>query len=303
LVEEPASSAGYAARLGLDPLASKLVLEVLSEFGVATREGEDYTAAPSLLRTADSFGIDRMSTYTERIPAFLARGERWVEMGSSSELREGFYANVVCALGRYVGDAARELAAILPGSPHRILDVGAGSGVWSFAMAERHAEARVTGMDFANVLPAFEECARQAGLAGRVETLEGDYFSVEIPLARFDRIVLSHVLHLETPRRAAALLRRVAPALSPEGDLVIIENAGGGSAARRRAHAVYRLHRALRTTGPGPHPWPNVRRWLRSSGLTPVKMIPLKSPPYGLTALLARSGGSTAGEGGQRRAT
>lgn len=291
LLEEPASSAGYAQRLGLDPLATELVLEVLAEFGIAEREGEEYTAAGVLLRTDEASGLDRMFSYLEQIPAFLARGERPVEMGGSLELRETFYANLVCMLGRRFQAAAAELAAVLPGSPRRILDVGAGSGVWSLAMAERHTEARVTGMDFANVLPAFEEWARQAGLAERAETLEGDYFSAEIPLARFDRIVISHVLHLETPQRAAALLRRVASALRPGGDLVIIENTGGGSAVRRRAHAVYRMHRALRTTGPGPHAWAEVRRWLRSSGLTPVKMIPLKSPPYGLTALVARSRG------------
>ncbi len=294
LLEEPASSAGYAERLGLDPLATELVLEVLAEFGIAGREGVDYTAASVLLRTNEASGLDRMFSYLEHVPAFLSRGERPVEMGGSHELRETFYANLVCMLGRRFGAAAAELAAVLPGSPRRILDVGAGSGVWSLAMAERHAAARVTGMDFANVLPAFEEWARQAGLADRAETLEGDYFSAQLPLARFDRIVISHVLHLETPERAAALLLRIAPALSQGGDLVIIENTGGGSGVRRRAHAVYRLHRALRTTGPGPHAWAEVRRWLRSSGLTPVKMIPLKSLPYGLTTLLARRGSSSA---------
>lgn len=303
LLEEPGSSAGYAQRLGLDPLATELVLEVLAEFGIAEREGEDYTAASVLLRTNEASGLDRMFSYLEQVPAFLARGERPLEMGGSLELRETFYTNLVGTLGRRFGAAAAELAGVLPGSPRHILDVGAGSGVWSLAMAERHTEARVTGMDLSNVLPAFEEWARQAGLTDRSETLEGDYFSAEIPLARFDRIVISHVLHLETPERAAALLLRVAPALRPGGDLVIIENTGGGSAVRRRARAVYRLHRALRTTGPGPHAWAEVRRWLRRSGLTPVKMIPLKSPPYGLTALLARSrGGNVEAEEGRQGA-
>lgn len=291
LLEEPASSAGHATRLSLDPLATELVLEVLTEFGVAALEGGNYTAAPGLLRVEDTVGVDWVFAYLEQMTAFLTRGERRVEMGSSSALRETFYTNMVCALGRLFVDAAGELAAVLPGSPRRILDVGAGSGVWSFAMAGRHAGARVTGLDFPNVLPAFEERARQTGLAGRAETMAGDYFSLPLPPGRFDRIVISHVLHLETPKRAAALLLRVAPALSRGGDLVIIENTGGGSTVRRRAHAVYRLHRALRTTGPGPHAWAEVRRWLRGAGLTPVKTIRLKGPPYGLTALLARSSG------------
>ena len=48
--------------------------------------------------------------------------------------------------------AAAELAGKLPGCPERVLDVGAGSGVWSLAMAERHDETCVVALD----LPALQ---------------------------------------------------------------------------------------------------------------------------------------------------
>ncbi|MBV9947203.1 MAG: class I SAM-dependent methyltransferase, partial [Myxococcales bacterium] len=112
-------------------------------------------------------------------------------------------------LGRFFEGAARALAARLPPAG-RILDLGAGSGVWSLAMAEAGRlaglDGRATAVDVPEVLPSFHARAAAAGLADHVEATGGDFHEAPLPDAHFDRVLLANVLHLEPEARAARLV-------------------------------------------------------------------------------------------------
>ena len=204
------------------------------------------------------------------------------------ETREASYADTVSFLGNMFAASARQLAEALPRPPAHILDAGAGSGVWSLAMAERHRQARVTALDFPGVLEAFQKQAGEMGLRERTEMLAGDYHSVQIPQDRFDRIILANVLHLETPERAASLVRRMVAALPAGGELVIVDVIGDGSAEHERARAVYGLHLALRTEQGRAHPLAELRNWAQQAGLVPSQVIRLDASWRGLGALVAQ---------------
>src|SRR5258707_13915751 len=193
---------------------------------------------------------------------------------------------MVSKLARFAAHGARQLAVALPGNPNHILDVGAGSGIWSLAMAERHAETHVTALDFPNVLQAFRIQAEHLGLSDRIGLLPGNFHCVPIPEDRFDRIVLANVLHLEPPEQAAALIRRVATVLLPDGDLVIVDMLGDGTPAGERAQAIYGLHLALRTREGKVHPLSDLRAWVEQAGLVPEDVIELGTP-RGMGTLVA----------------
>jgi len=291
LLDGWATPARYSARLGLDPTATERILEVLASFGLAEcREGA-YAASAGLERLAALTGsLDSQTSLWSQAPAFLLRGERFAHMDGPPEVREACYAEFASLLGNLFVDAARHLAAELPRPPRHILDVGAGSGVWSLAMAERHPQARVTALDFPAVLKAFRQRAAEAGLLDRTDTIAGDFHAVEIPALRFDRILLANVLHLEPPERAAALVRGMAAALAPGGELVIVDVISDGTPERERARAVYGLHLALRTQQGRAHPLSDLRAWLTEAGLpAPDSFLKLDRSWRGLGALVGRS--------------
>jgi ubiquinone/menaquinone biosynthesis C-methylase UbiE len=131
----------------------------------------------------------------------------------------------------------------------RVLDVGAGSGVWSLAMCARSPGTRVTALDLPAVLPGFLDRAERLGLAERIEAIPGDCHSTELHAASVDRIVLANILHLESPAHAAALMARIVPALKRGGELVVIDCLAKEGGARETARAIYALHLAMRTDG------------------------------------------------------
>ena len=144
-------------------------------------------------------------------------------------------------------------------------------------MAERHPDTHVTALDLPEVLAAFRSRAQGLGLAARIDTIAGDFHTAPIPPEQFDRVVVANVLHLESPERAAALLRHLSPGVRPGGELVIVDSLGGDPEAER-ARATYSLHLALRTAGGYPHARADLERWLREAGLEPDRVSPLDDP-------------------------
>jgi hypothetical protein len=99
------------------------------------------------------------------VPSILKTGARYARMDRSVLERSAAYKDLTKALGHLFSYACRELAARLR-DRERILDVGAGSGVWSLAMAERASAAPESRpIDPPDVLPAFEERAGGLGLS------------------------------------------------------------------------------------------------------------------------------------------
>jgi 2-polyprenyl-3-methyl-5-hydroxy-6-metoxy-1,4-benzoquinol methylase len=270
----------YAEELGLDPMATERVLEVLVCLGIADRNQGKYGASAALkdLDATGPGGVDGLGAMWSQMPAYLLRGERFAHMDGPPDAREAVYSAAASKLALLFAHGARELATKLPGRPAHILDVGAGSGIWSLAMAQCHPETRVTALDFPNVLQTFRIQAEHMGLSGRIGMLPGNFHCIAIPEDRFDRIVLANVLHLETPLQAAALVGRVTTALLPGGDLVIVEMLGDGTPAGERVRAIYGLHLALRTRQGKVHPLSDLRAWVEQAGLVPEDVIELGTP-------------------------
>jgi SAM-dependent methyltransferase len=126
-------------------------------------------------------------------------------------------------LQSYVSDVTawiHELAADSP--PHRILDLGSGTGTGTFALLQRFEGAEVTAMDVSGLL--LDHLAGQArvlGVAGRVRTIPADLDAAWPALDPVDLAWASNSLHhMADPDR---VLARVLAALRPGGLLVVAE--------------------------------------------------------------------------------
>src|SRR6266496_298749 len=68
----------YAEELGLDPIATEQVLEVLTSLGIADCQQSRYVASAALkdLDAISPGGVDGLGAMWSQVPAFLLRGER-----------------------------------------------------------------------------------------------------------------------------------------------------------------------------------------------------------------------------------
>jgi SAM-dependent methyltransferase len=288
--DEPAPAGELATRLGLDLRACERVLDVLVAEQLARRDGERYGAGPVLhaALTGGLCTIGELAAFWEHAPAFLRSGGARIQVDGEARQRGANYRDVVARLGRRFEPRARQLAAAIDDAypaPEAILDVGAGSAVWSLAMAERHLGARVVAVDLPEVVPATRAFAYARGLADRLDTQAGDYREAPVPQAAFDRIVMANVLHLEPPEVARAVIARWAPALRPGGVLLVVDVVSDGSRDGERLWAAYALHLAMRSRHGYPHREPELRAWLVEAGLVPAPRIGDLDGPVALPAI------------------
>lgn len=125
-------------------------------------------------------------------------------------------------LGSYLDEAtawAAKLAAKPPGS---IIDVGAGSGVGTLALARRFPSAHITALDkSAEMLDHALTAAAEQGLDYRVTGLQGDLDEAWPASATADLMWASSSLHELTDPEAA--MAQMFAALNPGGLLIVLE--------------------------------------------------------------------------------
>jgi SAM-dependent methyltransferase len=287
LCRGPATAAELANQLALAEPALVLMLGALSADGVVLEREGCFEASPALIEVRDRSpgGLVGIARVWGHLPTFVASGQPLVRCNGSDGERQRAYAPMVAALAPLFEPSAEQLARRLADDePTRVLDVGAGSGVWGLALAARCPRATVTALDLPAVLPSFVERAERLGLSQRVQTLGRSYTQDPLSESRYDVVILASVLHLENEADAASLVARAAAVLAPGGVVVLVDQLGG-EGVDELTRQLYALHLAMRTRGGTPHRRARLLDWLEAAGLHDVVEERLELP--GLVALIA----------------
>ncbi len=142
---------------------------------------------------------------------------------------------------------ARDLSDVNHGKA-RILDVAAGSAVWSIPFAEANPEATVDALDFPAVLEVAKKITAKRGLANRFNFVSGDWRKLDWKPEQYDIIILGHILHSEGKDASMQLLKRCAESLRPDGVVVVAEFLCNGKRTGPPAALIFELNMFLHTT-------------------------------------------------------
>ena len=104
----------------------------------------------------------------------------------------------------------------------KLIDVGAGSGVYSAAIVKKHANIEAVAFDLPYPCEIGEEMVREKGLSNRIKYHRGDYFKDDFPEG-IDVALLSNVLHGYGPDKCNFLIKKVYDSL-PSGGAIIISD-------------------------------------------------------------------------------
>jgi ubiquinone/menaquinone biosynthesis C-methylase UbiE len=122
--------------------------------------------------------------------------------------------------------AAQRLAEILAiadlSAPCSVLDLAAGSGVWSIAMAKASPYVAVTAIDWPGIIPITRKVTEREGVAARYAFIAGDLHAVDFG-SNHAIATLGHILHSEGEERSRRLLQKTFDALAPGGTIAIAE--------------------------------------------------------------------------------
>jgi len=119
--------------------------------------------------------------------------------------------------------AAMEIAELVAGEgAKRVLDIAAGHGLFGITIAQRNSEARITAIDWPNVLSVATENAKKTGVAARHSTIPGDAFEVDFR-GPYDLALVTNFFHHYEPKTCEKLMRKILAALAPGGRCITLD--------------------------------------------------------------------------------
>src|SRR5262249_36749101 len=187
LREGAKGSAGVAEACGLAERPVALLLPALAALGLVRDEGEGAWAATPLAHALLAGSYRELGDpYWSHLATFLKTDTPMARMDRVEE-SEAQYQAQAAALAWMQTPAAEAAAAVLAAGQAlagvEILDVGAGSAIWSLTLARDAPGARVTAVDWPAVLPVAAATPERLGPAQRPTPPPGDYHPGEPPPA------------------------------------------------------------------------------------------------------------------------
>jgi ubiquinone/menaquinone biosynthesis C-methylase UbiE len=156
--------------------------------------------------------------------------------------------------------------------PLKILDIGAGSGVWGIGIAQQSPGSTITAVDRPNVLEVTKRFAAQHGMAEQFSYIPGDMQAVDFGTG-YDVAILGHILHSEGERNSRELLKKIANALAPGGKIAIAEFLVNEERTGPPMGLFFAINMLVHTDEGDTFSFEEISRWLAEAGFTNPRKI------------------------------
>lgn len=232
----PRSAQALIDELGFDPDAARVLLSTCVSTNMLRRRGDRYALRRGFRAWLAMDGVREDILHGELVYDDTARladclkGD-WPAAGAVRRFWGGNYADLSPEQARTYtdfmqGTVSRSASAVAKawpfGSLGSLLDVGGGSGTLALTISEAWPEVQVGILDLAHAEPQAQARIDEAGAAGRVRFIAGDFLERPLPEG-FDAMLLHRVLWDWDDERAGILLGRIHAALPSGGRLLVAE--------------------------------------------------------------------------------
>jgi ubiquinone/menaquinone biosynthesis C-methylase UbiE len=292
LSEGPKTLGEMVSATGASERGLRAVLEALVGLGVASRTKDRFKLAPD----AAMFMVSSKPGYLgglvghfagqllenwRQLPEVVRTGKPAKPVNQQDQGAE-FFSKFVEDLFNLGFGAAQALAEeLVKGLRKRdgvkILDVAAGSGVWSIPLAQRIAGSRITAADFAKVLPVTRRVAGRFGLNERLDTVEGDIQVVDFGTG-YSIAALGHILHSEGEAKSRHLLKKVYDALEPGGVVAICEFIPDDDRNGPAYPLLFAVNMLVHTDEGDTFTFKQMSGWLKEIGFGKIRKVNVPAP-------------------------
>jgi hypothetical protein len=177
--------------------------------------------------------------------------------------------------------AARTLARALDvgnaTAPLSLLDLAAGSGVWSAALAKESSLVSVTAVDWPGVIPITRRVTQREGLAERYRFVAGDLLAAEFGSGH-SIATLGHILHSEGEQRSRRLLQKTFAALESGGTIAIAEILVDGDRKGPLPALLFAVNMLVNSEEGNTFSLEEITDWLREAGFEQTVEAPGLAP-------------------------
>lgn len=280
-----------AASLGVSEPALRRLLDALVGMGYLKKGAVEYELEPVAERylvPGGEFYVEgiaqfarRMSDDWWRLGEVIKSGRSLIKVDDESRARE-FFPTLVRHIFPWSFAAASAAVSTLPKAAlrriGRILDVAAGSAAWSIAFAKALPSARVTVLDFPEVIAIARSYAQRFGVADRFGYLEGNLRATEFPQTSYDLVILGHIIHSEGQQWGKQLIAKAFSALDERGVLLIADLIPTDNRTGPAMPLLFSLNMLLHTESGDVFTMAEYRHWLAEAGFKKVATLRAPAP-------------------------
>jgi ubiquinone/menaquinone biosynthesis C-methylase UbiE len=162
-------------------------------------------------------------------------------------------------------------------APFRVLDVAAGSAVWSIPLAEKSPQVEVTVVDWSEVIPVSQRVAERHGVRDHYRFVAGDLLETDFG-SGYHAATLGNILHSEGEARSRQLLGKVYAALEPGGKIVIAEVLPNEERTGPPPALVFALNMLVHTEQGDVFSFEQIAGWLREAGFIDARRLDISAP-------------------------
>jgi 2-polyprenyl-3-methyl-5-hydroxy-6-metoxy-1,4-benzoquinol methylase len=286
----PKTSEQVAAATATSPRGTRILLNGLAALEIIRKEGDRYSLTPEsakfLVSTKSSFMGGILRHTSELLPNWLKLADT-VKSGKPAKpvnqeaTGAEFFRDFVEDMFPMGFAAAKQLADALdvkPASgPMKVLDIAAGSGVWSIPLAQKYPNARVTVVDWEGVIPTCQKVTKRQAVADRYEYKPGDLMAVDFGKG-YHVATLGQILHSEGEERSRRLLKKVFDALAPGGTIAIAEMIPNDDRTGPPHALIFAVNMLVHTDTGDTFTLAEMTRWLKDAGFTNVRTLDTPTP-------------------------
>jgi 3-hydroxy-5-methyl-1-naphthoate 3-O-methyltransferase len=159
----------------------------------------------------------------------------------------------------------------------RVLDLAAGSGVWSIALAQGSEKATVTVVDWPEVIPITRKTVAKFGLAERYSYIAGDLLQADFGSGH-TVATLGHILHSEGRDRSRELLKKTFQALAPGATIAVAEFLVNADRTGPLNGLFFAVNMLVNTDSGDTYSFEEISGWLKEAGFIDPRTLDAPGP-------------------------
>lgn len=289
VAQRPSTADHVAAACDTHPRTTAMLLNACVGLGLLERSGKRYSPSatartflvpggPADLRNALKYAEDLYEVWG-KLPRAVRENAPAMPAGTILGDDPGRTRNFVYGMhDRAIGIARSLTTCIDLSDRRRLLDVGGGPGTYSLLLAQRFAELHADVLDLPEVVAISREIIAEHGLEERVRVIPGSYIETDFE-SGYDVVLMSGMLHRETPETCRTLLAKAYEALVEGGQVVAADVFFDTDAKDTPPFAaLFALNMMLTSENGSAHAKTELAAWMANAGFVDVETRPLPPP-------------------------
>jgi predicted O-methyltransferase YrrM len=264
-----------------DRRATEILLDALTAMKLLEKEDERYHCpepAASLLSSESEHSVRPMILHSASV------WQRWsllsdvVRTGNTAAPPAGLFEKeeltafifAMHVVGRHMAD---EIAVIAKAQASRaLLDVGGATGTYAEAFLNQYPEMRATLFDRPAVIEMAETRLASSPVRKRITLSSGDFYTDPLP-AGHDLVLLSAIIHQNSPEQNVALYKKCFDALTPRGRLLVRDHVMQPDRVKPEGGALFAVNMLVATEGGNCYTFEDIRSGLYAVGFVNARQI------------------------------